>query len=220
MLSYAKHGKFPALTQAAQPKSRRKKRSSRSNEITVDPVPHLQWIMRWTGPQIRTVHVFWRSGQTERMPVRCCAGAALRPVEKQRRTTCAVRHRGPRGFLSMNFANDNTAPVAPAILDALAEASRGYARWTKAAERQFCEIFEREVAAFLVPTSTAANALALAQVSPPWGATLPQPIAHSHRRMRCARILRTRRQARRPLRRGRKDYSGRIARGARRIWRT
>ena len=66
----------------------------------------------------------------------------------------------------MNFASDNTAPVAPAILDALTEANRGYARgygnddWTRAVERRFCEIFEREVTAFLVPTGTAANALA------------------------------------------------------------
>ena len=84
----------------------------------------------------------------------------------------------------MNFASDNTAPVAPAILDALAEASRGYARgygnddWTKAAERRFCEIFERELTAFLVPTGTAANALALAQVSPPWGAILCHNQSH------------------------------------------
>ena len=69
----------------------------------------------------------------------------------------------------MNFASDNTAPVAPAILDALAEASRGYARgygnddWTTAAERRFCEIFDRDVAAFLVPTGTAANALCHAE---------------------------------------------------------
>jgi threonine aldolase len=84
----------------------------------------------------------------------------------------------------MNFASDNTAPVAPAILDALAAASRGYARgygnddWTQAAERRFCEIFERDVAAFLVPTGTAANALALAQVSPPWGAILCHAESH------------------------------------------
>lgn len=84
----------------------------------------------------------------------------------------------------MNFASDNTAPVAPAILDALAEASRGYARgygnddWTHAGERRFCEIFERDVAAFLVPTGTAANALALAQVSPPWGAILCHAESH------------------------------------------
>ncbi len=84
----------------------------------------------------------------------------------------------------MNFASDNTAPVAPAILDALAEASRGYARgygndeWTAAAERRLCEVFEREVAAFLVPTGTAANALALAQVSPPWGVILCHAESH------------------------------------------
>ncbi len=84
----------------------------------------------------------------------------------------------------MHFASDNTAPVVPAILDALAEASRGYARgygnddWTAAAERRFCEIFEREVAAFLVPTGTAANALALAQVSPPWGAIFCHANSH------------------------------------------
>ena len=80
----------------------------------------------------------------------------------------------------MNFASDNTAPVTPAILDALAEASRGYGNddWTQAAERRFCEIFERGVAAFLVPTGTAANALALAQVSPPWGAILCHAGSH------------------------------------------
>jgi hypothetical protein len=81
----------------------------------------------------------------------------------------------------MNFASDNTAPVTPAILDALIEASHGYARgygnddWTHALERRFCDIFEREVAAFLVPTGTAANALALAptRTSPPTNAAPP-----------------------------------------------
>jgi threonine aldolase len=84
----------------------------------------------------------------------------------------------------MNFASDNAAPVAPAILDALAEANRGYARgygnddWTRAVERRFGEIFERQVAAFLVPTGTAANALALAQVAPPWGVVLCHSESH------------------------------------------
>jgi threonine aldolase len=84
----------------------------------------------------------------------------------------------------MHFASDNTAPVAPAILEAMIEASRGYARgygndeWTRRLERRFCEIFEREVAAFLVPTGTAANALALAQVSPPWGVVLCHSDSH------------------------------------------
>jgi threonine aldolase len=84
----------------------------------------------------------------------------------------------------MNFASDNTAGIAPAILDALAEANRGYARgygnddWTRAAERKLADIFEREVAVFLVPTGTAANALALAQVSPPWGVVFCHAQSH------------------------------------------
>ena len=84
----------------------------------------------------------------------------------------------------MNFASDNTAPVAPAILDAIAKANEGYARgygnddWTFGVERRLSEIFEREVAAFLVPTGTAANALALAQVAPPWGVVFAHAESH------------------------------------------
>src|SRR6185503_20088880 len=46
-------------------------------------------------------------------------------------------------------------------------------------ERRIGEIFEREVAVFLVPTGTAANALALAHVSPPWGAVFAHVEAHT-----------------------------------------
>ena len=42
----------------------------------------------------------------------------------------------------------------------------------------FAEIFQREVAVFLVPTGTAANALALAHLTPPWGAVLCHDEAH------------------------------------------
>ena len=84
----------------------------------------------------------------------------------------------------MNFLSDNTAPAAPAIVDAIVQANDGFAPgygdddWTRSVERRLSEIFEREVAAFLVPTGTAANALALAQVTPPWGVVLCH--AHSH----------------------------------------
>ena len=84
----------------------------------------------------------------------------------------------------MNFASDNTAPVAPAILDAIAKANTGYALgygsddWTRGVERRLSEIFDREVAAFLVPTGTAANALALAQVAPPWGVVFCHAESH------------------------------------------
>src|ERR1700683_3519705 len=84
----------------------------------------------------------------------------------------------------MNFASDNTAGVAPEILDAIVAANAGYALgygnddWTLGGERRLSEIFEHEVAAFLVPTGTAANALALAQVTPPWGVVFCHADSH------------------------------------------
>jgi threonine aldolase len=84
----------------------------------------------------------------------------------------------------MNFASDNATPVAPEILDALARVNTGFAigyghdEATSRVERQFSELFERDVAIFLVATGTAANALALAHLSPPWGAVLCHAEAH------------------------------------------
>lgn len=84
----------------------------------------------------------------------------------------------------MNFASDNTAGVAPPILQAMLQANEGSARGyggdavTADLERRIADIFEHEVAVFLVPTGTAANALALAQLSPPWGAVLCHAEAH------------------------------------------
>jgi threonine aldolase len=84
----------------------------------------------------------------------------------------------------MNFASDNTAPIAPAILDAIVKANTGFARgygnddWTAGVERRLADVFEREVAVFLVPTGTAANALALAQVTPPWGVVFCHADSH------------------------------------------
>jgi threonine aldolase len=84
----------------------------------------------------------------------------------------------------MNFASDNAAGIAPEILAAIARANEGaalaYGRdpWTKRVERRFAEIFQREVALFLMPTGTAANALGLAHLAPPWGAVLCHCEAH------------------------------------------
>jgi threonine aldolase len=84
----------------------------------------------------------------------------------------------------VNFASDNTAPVAPAILDAIVKANSGFALgygnddWTAGVERRLAEVFEREVGVFLVPTGTAANALALAQVTPPWGVVFCHAESH------------------------------------------
>src|ERR1041384_5882527 len=84
----------------------------------------------------------------------------------------------------MYFASDNTAGIPPEILDALGKANTGYALgygnddWTRRVEARFAEIFEREVAAFLMPTGTVANALAIAHLSPPWGAVLCHAESH------------------------------------------
>jgi threonine aldolase len=140
---------------------------------------------------MRCVYFLWAKGYLGRTAQLVGRRRGLAPAKEAAQNGSRSRHalpfaqvQFPLGFRQMNFASDNTAPVTPAILDALAEASRGYARgygnddWTEAAERKFCEIFEREVAAFLVPTGTAANALALAQVSPPWGAVLCHAESH------------------------------------------
>ena len=84
----------------------------------------------------------------------------------------------------MNFASDNTAGVAPEIMQAMVAGNGGFAMGygnddeTRAVERRIGEIFERDAAVFLVPTGTAANALALAHVSPPWGAVFAHSEAH------------------------------------------
>jgi threonine aldolase len=84
----------------------------------------------------------------------------------------------------MDFVSDNAAGVAPAIMDAMVRANAGHAigygddALSRRLERRFSALFEREVAVFLVTTGTAANALALAHLSPPWGAVLCHSEAH------------------------------------------
>lgn len=86
--------------------------------------------------------------------------------------------------MPMNFASDNAAGIAPAILDAIVRANEGFALGygndavTERLSARIAELFEREAAVFLVPTGTAANALALAQISPPWGAVLCHEECH------------------------------------------
>ena len=84
----------------------------------------------------------------------------------------------------MNFASDNTAPIAPEIFAAIARANDGYAPAygnddrTHAVERRMSELFESEVATFLVATGTAANALAVAHCCQPWSSVLCHAESH------------------------------------------
>jgi len=84
----------------------------------------------------------------------------------------------------MNFLSDNAYGAAPEILTALAQANTGTAApygedaITARVQQRFGEIFAREVAVFPVVSGTAANALALATLVPPYGAIFCH--AHSH----------------------------------------
>jgi threonine aldolase len=87
---------------------------------------------------------------------------------------------------SMNFGSDNGAGVAPQILDAIVASSRVYApaygadEYTERAQALLNEAFETKVAAFLVATGTAANALALSALVNPWDAVFCHEEAHIH----------------------------------------
>ncbi|NNG02818.1 MAG: low specificity L-threonine aldolase, partial [Inquilinus sp.] len=84
----------------------------------------------------------------------------------------------------MNFYSDNVAGAAPEILAALAEGAAGSVQSygadpaTARVERRLAEIFETEIVVFPVATGTAANALALAALCPPYGAVYCHAESH------------------------------------------
>src|SRR5690242_20928596 len=98
-------------------------------------------------------------------------------------TGVMMRVRGARRRF-MNFASDNivgaSAPVMQALMRANAGAmpAYGHDEITGRIKSRFAEIFERDVAVFLVTTGTAANALALSAAVPPWGLCVCHREAH------------------------------------------
>ncbi len=82
------------------------------------------------------------------------------------------------------FTSDNVAPVSPAILEAIAAAnaepaaSYGADALTSSLENAASQLFEADVAIYPVATGTAANALALSQIAPPYGAIYCHETAH------------------------------------------
>jgi threonine aldolase len=75
-----------------------------------------------------------------------------------------------------DFRSDNTAGIAPQVLRAIADiaedsdAPYGEDAVTQGLTARLSDLFETEVAVFPVGTGTAANALALSALTPPWGA--------------------------------------------------
>jgi len=84
----------------------------------------------------------------------------------------------------MYFTSDNAVGAAPEILRAIVDANDGalpsYGTDSMMAdvEAKISKVFETECRVFLVSTGTAANALALASLSPPWGAVFCHRHAH------------------------------------------
>src|SRR6202020_1477900 len=84
----------------------------------------------------------------------------------------------------MNFASDNAYGALPEIWSALqaadhgAELAYGNDPITKGLTAKFGELLEGEVTVFPVLTGTAANALALACLTPPFGAVLCHRDSH------------------------------------------
>lgn len=85
---------------------------------------------------------------------------------------------------SKRFLSDNTASVCPEILQAIATANQDLAvaygddPWTRRLDEVLGAFFGTQVRAFAVATGTAANSLALATLSPPYGAIYCHHEAH------------------------------------------
>lgn len=85
---------------------------------------------------------------------------------------------------SLDLASDNASGASSKVLEALVAANDGVAPaygadpFTRRAEERISEVFERDCAVFLLASGTAANALALAALTPPYGAIFCH--AHAH----------------------------------------
>ncbi|MCA0963759.1 threonine aldolase family protein [Salipiger bermudensis] len=87
----------------------------------------------------------------------------------------------------MFFASDNSGPVPPQVLEALARANEGHVagygadELTLSVAQRLRDLFEApEAAVYLVPTGTAANVLSLACLCPPFATVFCSPTAHIH----------------------------------------
>jgi threonine aldolase len=84
----------------------------------------------------------------------------------------------------MRFTSDNTASASTEIVDALIAVNRGLEPaygddpWSKRLDQAFGDYFATEVRVFTVATGTAANSLALATLTPPYGAIFAHEEAH------------------------------------------
>jgi hypothetical protein len=83
-----------------------------------------------------------------------------------------------------NFGSDNVTPASPEVIDAIAAANTGSVHsygndpYTKRVTALVSALFETQVCVYPVSTGTAANALALSVLTPPYGAVYCHEAAH------------------------------------------
>lgn len=83
-----------------------------------------------------------------------------------------------------NFGSDNVTPAAPEVIAAITAANTGAVHsygddpYTERLQQLASAVFETDVAIYPVTTGTAANALALATLVPPYGAIYAHEAAH------------------------------------------
>lgn len=86
--------------------------------------------------------------------------------------------------LSRRFTSDNCAAASPEVIEAIVACNTGQVlgygndELTSSLTLRLADVFEHDVDVFLVSTGSAANALCLAAVTPPWGSVLSHADAH------------------------------------------
>ncbi len=86
--------------------------------------------------------------------------------------------------MSRNFTSDNVTPACGAVMAAINAANEGSLpsyggdAYTARLQARMAELFETPLSVYPVATGTAANALALAQISPPYGGVYCYEGAH------------------------------------------
>ncbi len=87
-------------------------------------------------------------------------------------------------FVKNSFASDNISSACPEVMDAIIEANSGIAKsygeddYSKRLQQKLNEVFETEVVAYPVVSGTAANALALATLTPSYGKVFCHEMSH------------------------------------------
>ena len=90
----------------------------------------------------------------------------------------------PNDFVKNSFASDNTSSACPEVIEALIEANSGIAKsygedeYSTRLQQKLSEVFETDVIVYPVVSGTAANALALAAITPSYGKVFCHQMSH------------------------------------------